>query len=84
MDGERTRVHPPLAESEARELISPTTTEYTESHGVFFILRILSSRTERSVVKDLEGTKERIHVDVSEILRRYAPLDDNKEGNDKQ
>ena len=83
MDGERTRVHPPLAESEARELI-PTTTEYTESHGVFFIPRILSSRTERSVVKDLEGTKERIHVDVSEILRRYAPLDDNKEGNDKQ
>ena len=78
MDGERTRVHPPLAESEARELISP------ESHGVFFIPRILSSRTERSVVKDLEGTKERIHVDVSEILRRYAPLDDNKEGNDKQ
>ena len=83
MDGERTRVHPPLAESEARELISPTT-EYTESHGVFFIPRILSSRTERSVVKDLECTKERIHVDVSEILRRYAPLDDNKEGNDKQ
>ena len=50
------------------------TTEYTEFHGVF----LLSSRTERSVVKDLGNTMAGVNVDVHEILRRYAPLDDRR------
>ena len=36
----------------------------------------LSFRTEQSEVKNLEDTKVDVHVDVPEILRRDAPLDD--------
>ena len=40
----------------------------------------MSSRAERSVAKDLESIKQwNTQVDVHEILRRKAPLDDKIE-----
>ena len=48
------------------------TTEYTEFHGVL----LLSSRTERSVVKDLGN----INVDALEFLPPFGHLNDNTKG----
>jgi hypothetical protein len=35
-------------------------------------------------VKNLENIKENTHVDVPEILRRSAPLDDKSEGHSNE
>ena len=58
------------------------TTEYTEFHGVFLSLLIVIQTNE--VGKNLGNTRWSCNVDVHEILRRSAPLDDNDDGEERK
>ena len=62
-------------------LFSPQSTQSSTeiSNQVIPHAVIQSEGEDEDEVKNLEGTKVNVHVDVPEILRRDAPLDDNTE-----